>query len=86
LTTLLVAATFRIGSMILTEAALSYLELGVAAPNPSWGNMIAAGRSVLSEAWWIALFPSLGLVLTVASVTLVADGLRDALDPRFRAT
>lgn len=82
LTPLLVAATFRVGSVILSEAALSYLELGVEAPNPSWGNMISDGRIVLSEAWWIALFPSLGLVLTVASVTFVADGLRDALDPR----
>lgn len=84
LTPLLVAATFRVGSMMLSEAALSYLDLGVAAPNPSWGNMIAEGRSVLSEAWWIALFPSLSLVLTVAAITFAADGLRDALDPRTR--
>ena len=82
LTPLLVAATFRVGQVILSEAALSFLELGVEAPNPSWGNMISDGRIVLSEAWWISLFPSLGLVLAVASITLVADGLRDALDPR----
>ena len=82
LTPLLVAATFRVGSVILSEAALSFLELGVEAPNPSWGNMISDGRIVISEAWWIALFPSLGLVLTVASISFVADGLRDALDPR----
>ncbi|MDA8020199.1 MAG: ABC transporter permease [Thermoanaerobaculia bacterium] len=81
-TPLLVAATFRIGSTILAEAALSYLQLGVEAPDPSWGNMISAGRDVLSDAWWIASFPSLGLIFTVASVTFVADGFRDALDPR----
>lgn len=84
-TPLSVAATFRIGTTILAEAALSYLDLGIAAPNPSWGSMINSGRSVLSEAWWIAGFPALSLVLTVVSVTWIADGLRDALDPRRRA-
>lgn len=86
LTPLAVAATFRIGAMILTEATLSYLGVGVPAPDASWGNMIADSRSVLTEAWWVAGSAALGLVLTVASVTFVADGLRDLLDPRHGAT
>jgi peptide/nickel transport system permease protein len=81
-TTLSVAATFRVGAMMLTEAALSYLDLGIPAPHPSWGNMIADGRNVLADAWWVALFPAAGLILAVAAVTLVSDGLRDLLDPR----
>lgn len=78
----IVAATLGIGNTILAEAALSFLSLGVQPPTASWGNMVAAGRDVMLDAWWITTFPGLAIVLTVMSFNLVGDGLRDALDPR----
>jgi peptide/nickel transport system permease protein len=82
LTPVIVAATLGVGNTILAEAALSFLGLGVQPPTPSWGNMVAAGRDVMLDAWWITLFPGLAIVFTVMSFNLVGDGLRDALDPR----
>ncbi len=79
---IIVAATLGIGNTILAEAALSFLGLGVPPPAPSWGGMVAAGRDVMLDAWWITLFPGLAIVLTVMSFNLIGDGLRDALDPR----
>lgn len=79
---IIVAATLGIGNTILAEAALSFLGLGVPPPVPSWGGMVAAGRDVMLDAWWITLFPGLAIVLTVMSFNLIGDGLRDALDPR----
>jgi peptide/nickel transport system permease protein len=73
-----------IGQTILTEASLSFLGLGVQPPTPSWGNMVADGRDALIEAWWIATFPGIAIVLTVIAFNLLGDGLRDALDPRLR--
>lgn len=81
----IVAATLGIGNTILAEAALSFLSLGVQPPTASWGNMVASGRDVILEAWWITTFPGLAIVLTVMSFNLVGDGLRDALDPRRKA-
>lgn len=81
----IVAATLGVGNTILAEAALSFLGLGVQPPTASWGNMVAAGRDVMLEAWWITLFPGLAIVLTVMSFNLVGDGLRDAMDPRHAA-
>lgn len=81
-TPLAVDASLRVGYVILTEAALSFLGLGVQPPHASWGTMIAGGRPHLADAWWLILFPSLGLVLTVVLLNLLADQLRDALDPR----
>jgi len=80
----IVSATLGIGLTILTEASLSFLGLGVQPPTPSWGNMVADGRAALTEAWWIATFPGLAIVLTVVAFNLLGDGLRDALDPRLR--
>ena len=80
----IVSATLGIGLTILTEASLSFLGLGVQPPTPSWGNMVADGRDALTEAWWIATFPGLAIVLTVVAFNLLGDGLRDALDPRLR--
>jgi peptide/nickel transport system permease protein len=82
LTPVIVAATLGVGNTILAEAALSFLGLGVQPPTASWGNMVASGRDVMLNAWWIAAFPGLAIVLTVMSFNLVGDGLRDALDPR----
>lgn len=78
----IVSATLGVGHTILAEAALSFLGLGVQPPTPSWGSMVAAGRDMMLEAWWITLFPGLAIVFTVMSFNLVGDGLRDALDPR----
>ena len=80
----IVYTTLGIGNTILVEASLSFLGLGVQAPTPSWGNMIADGRDALVTAWWIATFPGLAIVLTVTAFNLLGDGLRDALDPRLR--
>jgi peptide/nickel transport system permease protein len=80
----IVSATLGIGLTILTEASLSFLGLGVQPPTPSWGNMVSDGRDALTQAWWIATFPGLAIVLTVVAFNLLGDGLRDALDPRLR--
>ena len=82
---IIVAATLGIGNTILVEASLSFLGLGVPPPAPSWGLMVAAGKDVMLDAPWIALFPGLAIVVTVMSFNLVGDGLRDALDPRSPA-
>ncbi len=80
----IVAATLGIGNTIVLEAGLSFLGLGVQPPTPSWGTMVADGRSHLLNAWWITTFPGLAIVFTVLAFNLVGDGLRDALDPRLR--
>lgn len=80
----IVAATLGIGNTIVLEAGLSFLGLGVQAPTPSWGTMVADGRAHLTDAWWLSTFPGLAIVFTVLSFNLVGDGLRDALDPRMR--
>lgn len=80
----IVYATLGIGNTILTEAALSFLGLGVRPPTPSWGNMISDGRDALITAWWIATFPGLAIVATTVAFNLLGDGLRDALDPKLR--
>jgi peptide/nickel transport system permease protein len=79
--TIVVGATLRIALGILIEGGLSFLGLGVQAPMPSWGNMIAEGRQFLRVAWWISVFPGVFLFLCVMSINLVGDGLRDAVDP-----
>jgi peptide/nickel transport system permease protein len=84
LTPVIISATLRIGGIILTEATLSFLGLGVQPPTASWGNIINEGRDNLLYHWWIATYPGLAIVLTVVSFNLVGDGLRDALDPRMR--
>ncbi|GJM43307.1 MAG: hypothetical protein DHS20C21_01490 [Gemmatimonadota bacterium] len=84
LSPVIVAASLMIGDVILTEATLSFLGLGVQPPTASWGNIINQGRDNLLGAWWIATFPGLAIVLTVVSYNLVGDGLRDALDPRLK--
>ena len=80
----IVSATLGIGQMILLEASLSYLSVGVRPPTPSWGQMIAEGQTALHTAPWVAIFPGLAVVLTVLGFSLVGDGLRRALDPHRR--
>lgn len=78
----LVTAAMMVGGMITAEAGLSFLGIGIRPPTPSWGNMISAGQDALLSAWWIALFPGLLLSTAVLSFNLLADGVRDALDPK----
>lgn len=80
----IVAATLGIGNTIVLEAGLSFLGIGVQPPTPSWGNMVADGRTRLLDAWWISTFPGFAIVFTVLAFNLVGDGLRDALDPRLQ--
>src|SRR3989442_106749 len=82
--TLLVISTLQVGYVILLEGTLSFLGVGVPPPSPAWGLMIADGRGFLATAWWISLFPGLAMVLTVLSVNLMGDWLRDHLDPKLR--
>jgi peptide/nickel transport system permease protein len=84
LSPVIVLATLGIGSAILVGAALSFLGLGAKPPTPEWGAMLSAGRNYLSLAWWITFFPGLAIMLTVLSINMVGDGLRDALDPRLK--
>lgn len=79
---LIVVATLEFGLMILFEAGLSFLGLGVQPPTASWGSIMSVGRNYLNSAWWIATFPGLCLILLVLSVNLVGDFLRDHFDPR----
>lgn len=79
---LIVVAALGVGDAIVLEAGLSFLGLGVPAGTPSWGSMVSWGRDYLVDAWWIATFPGLSIVLAVVAFNLVGDGLRDALDPR----
>jgi peptide/nickel transport system permease protein len=81
---ILVIVTIDLRRIILFEATLSFLGLGVQPPQPSWGSMIDKGREYLGSAWWISVFPGIALMLTVLAVSLVGDWLRDALDPTLR--
>lgn len=83
LTPILVRATLMVGTLILLESSLSFLGMGIQPPTPTWGNMVAEGRDALNQAWWIATFPGAALALTVIGFNLLADGLRDFLDPRL---
>lgn len=84
LTPVIVAAALAVGNAITLESGLAFLGLGIPAPAPSWGNMIAGGREALVNAPWIAMFPGLAIVVTVVACNLLGDGLRDALDPETR--
>jgi len=79
---IIVYTTLIIPTNILFEAALSFLGVGVKAPNPSWGQMIADAVSIFDTAWWYMLFPGLALLFTVLAFNLVGDGLQDALNPK----
>jgi len=81
---LLVQSTFVFASAILSEAALSFLGAGIPPPEPSWGNILQASKLVLSRAWWMAAFPGAMIVLSVMSLNLLGDGLRDYFDPRIK--
>jgi peptide/nickel transport system permease protein len=79
---IIVVATLEFGLMVLFEAGLSFLGLGVQPPTPSWGSMLSVGRNYMGTAWWIATFPGICLFLLVLSINVIGDRLRDRLDPR----
>jgi peptide/nickel transport system permease protein len=79
-----VIGTFAMASAIISEAALSFLGLGVPPEIPTWGSMLADGRTYISTSWWLALFPGLCIFFTVLGINLLGDGLRDLLDPRLK--
>jgi peptide/nickel transport system permease protein len=84
--TLIVLATLEVGQVILLEAGLSFLGVGIPRPTPAWGLMVADGRNLIAagNGWWISLFPGLAILLTVLSMNLLGDWLRDKLDPKLR--
>ena len=82
--TVIVVATFQVGSVILAEASLSFLGAGIPPPTPAWGSMASAGRLYITTAWWVTLIPGLAIALTVIAFTLLGDWIRDKVDPRLR--
>ena len=86
LSPVLVVATFRMAYVIIMEASLSFLGLGVQPPTPSWGSMVADGRDFLVDAWWVSTVPGLAILALVLSINLASQGLRDAFDPRLHAS
>lgn len=83
LSPVIVVATIRMAHVIILEASLSFLGLGVQPPTASWGAMVADGRAFILEAWWVSTFPGLAILLLVLAINVASQGLRDAFDPRF---
>ena len=82
----LVAATFGVAGAILTESALSFLGIGITAPKPSWGGILASGRDSIFRAPWLLYFPGLAIFITITAYNLVGEAFRDAADPRLRGS
>lgn len=83
LAAVVIQTTFVFADSLLVEAALSFLGLGVPAPQPSWGNMLLEGKSVIYDAWWLIVFPGAAILVLILSINLLGDGLRDVLDPQY---
>ena len=83
LSPVIVVSTIRMAHVIILEASLSFLGLGVQPPTASWGSMVADGRAFILEAWWASTFPGLAILLLVLAINVASQGLRDAFDPRF---
>ena len=82
--TIIVVATLQVGIVILVEATLSFVGAGIPPPEPAWGAMVADGRDQMAGAWWVAAMPGMAILLTVMSLNLFGDWLRDKLDPKLR--
>ncbi len=82
LTPIIVSSVLGVASAVLIESGLSFLGLGVQAPQASWGNILTDGKEYIQFAWWLSLFPGLAILITVLGYNLLGEGLRDALDPR----
>lgn len=80
----IVQGTLGVASAILSIAGLSFIGLGIQPPAPEWGSMLSGGRQYLRYAWWVTTFPGLAIMITILSLNLLGDGLRDALDPRLK--
>ena len=83
LSPVVVVSTIRMANVIILEASLSFLGLGVQPPTASWGSMVSDGRAFILEAWWVSTFPGLAILLLVLAINVASQGLRDAFDPRF---
>lgn len=79
-----VLATLRMGYMIIMEASLSFLGLGIQPPTPAWGSMVATGRDYLLTAWWVSTLPGIAILILVLAINVFGEGLRDILDPRLK--
>ena len=79
-----VVATVRVAHVIILEASLSFLGLGVQPPTASWGSMVADGREFLIDAWWVSTFPGIAILLLVTAINVVSQSLRDSFDPRIQ--
>jgi len=82
---IIVLATVQMAQMIMMEAALSFLGLGVQPPTPSWGTIISDGRGYLGRAWWITTLPGIAITMTVLEINFIGDWLRENLDPRLKS-
>ncbi len=82
---IIVQATMSIAAAVLQAAGLSFIGLGIMPPTPEWGSMLASGRAYIRDYWYVVTFPGLAIMLTVFSINLLGDGLRDALDPRLKS-
>ncbi|MDO5789131.1 nickel transporter permease [Fusobacterium sp.] len=80
----IVQATLGVAGAILSTAGLSFIGLGIQPPAPEWGSMLSGGRQYLRYAWWVTTFPGVAIMITILSLNLLGDGLRDALDPRLK--
>ena len=80
----LVNATLGVAGAILIESALSFLGIGIQPPDPSWGNMLTAGKNNIEIAWWLSFFPGFAIFITVLGYNMLGEGIRDAIDPRLR--
>ncbi len=83
LSPVIVVSTIRMAHVIILEASLSFLGLGVQPPTASWGSMVADGREFMLEAWWVSTFPGLAILMLVLAINVASQGLRDAFDPKF---
>lgn len=81
---LIVQATMCVAGSILSIASLSFLGLGIRPPTPEWGSMLSSGRQFIRSAWWVCTFPGVAIMLSILSLNLLGDGLRDALDPKLK--
>jgi ABC-type dipeptide/oligopeptide/nickel transport system permease subunit len=81
---IVVEGTLGFSHVIISEATLSFLGIGVPPPAPSWGRDLNDGRAYMSDAWWLVLVPALTIIINVLAINFLGDGLRDALDPRTR--
>jgi peptide/nickel transport system permease protein len=81
---LIVQSTYVCASAVLIEAALSFLGVGIPPPTPSWGVMVADGRGLIERAWWVSILPGIAILVTVLSLNILGDWVRDRLDPKLR--